>query len=386
MRLLSWQYGVRNLARHRLRLLLGIGGSALVVLLVLAAAAFVRGMEASLRVAPDNRNVILLSAGSEESVERSEINASAGAEIAASIKGLKERLGVAYVSPEVYFATLVKEEEQTPQALLALLRGVLPEAFLVHSNVRITDGRAPGQNEMLVGRLAAAKMGLPEERLAIGQQLWLDNRLWTISGHFEAPGSVMEAELWVPLRDLQLASRRDSISCVVVTLDQAEFSDVELFCKQRRDLELVAIAEADYYGKLLEFYRPVQTIIWITAALIALGGLFGGLNLMYAAFAARVRELGMLQALGYSRLAIIICLAQESLLISAAGTLVAAPLALILLDGLAVRISMGAFGLVLDASVLLAGIAAALILGLAGALPPAWRCLRMPIAEALKAV
>ena len=52
--------------------------------------------------------------------------------------------------------------------------------------------------------------------------------------------------------------------------------------------------------------------------------------------------------------------------------------------GITVRFSMGVFGLVIDSTVLLAGLAAGLILGVAGALPPAWRCLRLPISDALK--
>lgn len=386
MRLLPWDYAVRNLGRHPLRLVLSLAGSALVVLLVLAAASFVRGMEKSLSVSGNSKNVILLGAGSEESLERSEINPGVGSIVAADVDGIKQQLGVYFVSPEVHMATLVKQSNTADATLLTLIRGVTPAAYLVHSQVRIVEGRAPGLGEILVGKLASVKMGLPEERLAVGKTLWFDGRTWTISGRFEAPGTVMEAELWVPLKDLQLAAKRDNLSCVVLTLDKdAEIEDVETFAKRRLDLELGAMWESEYYGKILKFFRPVQSIVWITALLIALGGLFGGLNTMYAAFAARVRELGTLQALGYSRTAVIVSLMQESMLASAGGSLLAAVFALAALDGLAVRFSLGAFGLVMDGSVLASGLGAGLALGLIGALPPAWRCLRMPVAESLKA-
>ena len=68
-----------------------------------------------------------------------------------------------------------------------------------------------------------------------------------------------------------------------------------------------------------------------------------------------------------------------------AGTLLGAAVAVCLLDGLAVRFSMGVFGVVVDPTVLAAGLLAGLLLGLVGGLPPAWRCLKLPIAEALKA-
>ena len=94
MRLLPWDYGVRNLARSPVRLGLSLLGSALVVLLVLAAGAFVRGMDKSLRVSGGEQNVLLIGAGSEESFERSEIQPSVPGLALASIPGIKQRLGV----------------------------------------------------------------------------------------------------------------------------------------------------------------------------------------------------------------------------------------------------------------------------------------------------
>ena len=101
MRLIPWDYAVRNLGRSPARLALSLAGSALVVLLVLAAGAFVRGMSDSLRQTGGDRNVILLGAGSEESFERSEISPAVPVQATASVPGIKARLGTPYVSPEV---------------------------------------------------------------------------------------------------------------------------------------------------------------------------------------------------------------------------------------------------------------------------------------------
>jgi putative ABC transport system permease protein len=392
VKLLPWDYSVRNLGRSPLRLVLSLAGSALVVLLVLAAGAFVRGVQRSLTVSGGVNNVLLLGAGSEESFERSEISPATGQLVLASVQGIRTRLGVAYVSPEVHMQTVVKESRDSTRIPQVMVRGITPPAFLVHAQAGIIEGRAPeaGRDEIIVGTLAARKLDMPEQRLRLGQTLFFDERTWTIVGRFDAPGTVMEAEVWVPLSDLQIAARRDNLSCVVLTLDGgprgADFDDVDAFAKQRLDLELVAMRETDYYSKLSAFYRPIQAMVWVTAGLIALGGLLGGLNTMYAAFASRVREIGALQAIGYVRGAIIISLVQESLLAAAAGALLAAGIALPVLDGLHVRFSMGVFGLTIDSGVLAMGLGAGLALGIAGALPPAWRALRLPISEALKAV
>jgi len=249
-----------------------------------------------------------------------------------------------------------------------------------------------GTEELLVGALAATRLGVPDQQLALGKTLYFDNRNWTIVGQFTAPNTVMDAEIWLPLIDLQIATKRQSsVSCVIVSLNHqtnagpiGTFADVDLFAKSRLDLEIAAISESDYYASLAVFYRPIRIMILLTASLIALGGLFGGINTMYAAFAARVREVGMLQSLGFTRRAIILSLTEESLFAAACGTLIGLSIGLLALDGVAIRFSMGAFALILDAPVILTGIAGGLLVGLVGAIPPAICSLRLMIPEALK--
>ncbi len=392
MRQLPFHYAFRNLGRSRVRLLASLLGSALVVLLVLAAAGFVRGMQQTLtRPAALHENVIILGTGSEESIERSQINASIEGIVAASIVGIKRRSGVAYASPEIHTLLPVKTEAASDTDRQAVMRGVRDVALLVHPHVEIVDGRFPraGHDELMVGGLAAIRLGLPEERLAIGQTLCFDDRNWTIVGRFAAPGTVMDAEVWLPLTDLQIATKRPgTISCVVVSLEPADrggrFVSIDAFTKARLDLEVTAIREQEYYASIAAFLAQIRWMIMITAVLIALGGLLGGLNTMYAAFAARVREVGMLQALGYTRRAIVINLSEESVFAAACGALIGCAVGLLLLDGLAVKFSMGAFALRMDAPVVFAGLVGGLTVGLVGAIPPAVRCLRLPIAEALK--
>jgi putative ABC transport system permease protein len=388
VRQLPFEYAYRNLGRSRARLLASLLGSALVVVLVLASAGFVRGMQLTLTQQDTlHDNVIILGAGSEESVERSQIQAGVESIAAASIAGLRDEAGVTFVSPEIHTALPVWESADDDAVHHAMLRGIRPVALLVHSEVEVVLGRPPrsGFDELMVGELAATRLGLPDESLAVGRTLYFDGRDWTIVGRFRAPNTVMDAEIWVPLTDLQIATKRESsLSCVVVALDTATFSDVDIFAKSRLDLEIIAISEQEYYQSIAAFYRPIRIMIMATAVLIALGALLGGLNTMYAAFAARVREVGMLQTLGFTRLAIVLNLTEESVFTAACGTIIGAAVGLALLDGLAIRFSMGAFAITIDAPVMLLGLAGGLLVGLVGAIPPAARCLQLPITESLK--
>lgn len=388
MRQLPFQYAVRNLGRSRVRLGASLLGSSLVVLLVLAAGGFVRGMQLSLTShAGLHENVMILSTGSEEGVERSQIDAGVAGHAAASIPGLMQQAGVIYASPEIHAALPVRESAASTDDLSAVMRGVRPVALLVHPEVEIVEGRPPrpGEDELMVGDLAATRLGVPDGRLAIGKTLYFDDRDWTVVGRFRAPNTVMDAEIWLPVTDLQIATNRETtLSCVIVTLDTASFVDVDVFAKTRLDLEITAIPEQEYYASIAAFYAPIRVMVLVTAALIATGGILGGLNTMYAAFAARVREVGTLQSFGFTRAAILMSLTEESVFAAACGALIGVVAGLALIDGLAVRFSMGAFAIIIDSPVVLAGLLAGLVVGCIGAIPPAVRCLRLPITEALK--
>lgn len=387
---LPFDYAVRNLGRSCVRLVLLVLGSATVLTLVITAAAFVRGMDSALRATGGLHNVVLVGAGSEESFERSEVDSGVAGEIAASLPGIRSRGGMLYLSPEVHAQLPLKARADQAKGPLAVIRGVTPTAMLVHESVQIVEGRFPdaGADEVMIGRMTATKLGVPDSELAIGRTLIMDQRSWTIVGRFVAPGTVIDAEVWVPLSDLKQAAKRSSDSCVVLTLDpaQTEFADVAALTKMRVDLQLAAVRETDYYRRLSDFFAPIRMVAWVTAGLIAVGGLFGGMNTMYAAFASRVRELAALQSIGFRRIAIVISLIQESLLVTITGALIASAMGVLVLDGAAVRFSMGAFGLIVDSMVLQVGLASGIAMGLFGVLPPAWRCLRLEIPAALKAV
>jgi hypothetical protein len=57
---------------------------------------------------------------------------------------------------------------------------------------------------------------------------------------------------------------------------------------------------------------------------------------------------------------------------------------MLFLDGIAIRFSMGTFGIRVDETVVAIGIASGAFVGAAGCIAPAIRCLRTPLTTALK--
>ncbi|MGJ8677130.1 MAG: ABC transporter permease [Akkermansiaceae bacterium] len=380
--MLPFTYALRNLFRDPLRLAQTVGGSALVVLLLIAAVALNQGMDSVLAASGSSENVIILSKGSEESIERSEVHLEAEAIVATSINGLSEQLGVTAVSGEIFYQAPIEVSSGTKEQ--ALLRGVTEKAFLVHESVRLLKGNFPSPGEVMIGRLAHRNMGVESSELEVGNEISFENTTLRIAGIFAAPGTVLESEIWFDRNDLSSLTQRDTLSVVNIKLDTAEADDVDVFTLQRNDLELTAIPENIYYDKLSLFYKPIQVMTWVTAALVSAGALFGGLNTLYAAFASRIREMATLQSIGFTRFALLVSLIQESLLATLTGTLIAFIVAYFVLDGQTVPFSVGTFTLTLSPTVILTGLITGILLGTLGTLPPAIRCLQPSLPKALR--
>jgi ABC-type lipoprotein release transport system permease subunit len=381
--MLPFTYAVRNLFRSKTRLLQTVGGSAVVVLLVMSSVSINHGMKRVLSASGSERNIILIGAGSEESIQRSEVAERTAGIAETGIAGIAETLGVRAVSSEIHYMNFLNLPDGRRSQ--AMLRGVTQQALRAHPEVRLLEGTFPDAGHVMVGRLAWRKLGFSEHDLRVGGVIVSDGQELKISGIFAAPGTVLESEIWASLSDLRVLAKRDSLSCVVIRLDDpADYSEADLFAKQRLDLELSALRESDYYARLSSFFKPLRAMTWITAGLIAAGAIFGGINTLYAAFASRVREMATLQAIGFGRGPLLLSLIQESTLACLTGALLASVVAVALLDGMTVPFSIGAFTMEIGPDVAIAGIITGILLGLLGALPPAIRCLKPALPTALR--
>ena len=386
MKTLPWEYGVRNLFRRPTRTALTLVGLTTVILLIFVVVAFIRGLEASLAASGDEDVVLVYALSSGADIENSSIPARTPALLAASLDGIQRRFDVQHISPEVYLGTRITVAG-TDKKGLGLVRGVTTAAPLVRSKMQIVEGEWPGPGEVLAGKLAHSKLGCREEALSVGSTVTFDGREWRISGRFTAAGSAFESELWCPLQDMQTALKRQDLSLVAMKMAPGgSLAEVEMFCSERLDLELKAVPEAQYYASLQQHYKPVRLLGWVVVWLIAGAGVFAGLNTMYGAVVGRVRELSTLQAMGFRRRAITMSLIQEAVLLSVGGSLIAALIAFLLVNGTAVRFTMGAFALRVDSLAVVIGCGTGLVLGLLGAVPPAMKAMRVTVVEGIKAV
>ena len=101
LRLLPWEYAVRNLFRRPSRTVLTFLGLTTVIVLVLVVVGFIRGLERSLTVSGNEDTVVIFSLGMGRNLEYSSVPMRTSDIIPASVPGIRQRYGQQYVSPEL---------------------------------------------------------------------------------------------------------------------------------------------------------------------------------------------------------------------------------------------------------------------------------------------
>jgi putative ABC transport system permease protein len=271
------------------------------------------------------------------------------------------------------------------------MRGVEPAAFKVRDEVKIIEGRSfePGRNEIIAGIGAVREF----EGIEVGaRHRWGQNE-WEIVGIFEAGGSLVESELWCDVRVLQPAYRRgSSYQAVYAKMESPEaFDDFKDTLSTDPRVNVKAVRETDFYAEQSILITTLITVLGtLIAGLMGIGAVFGALNTMYNAVAARTREIAVLRALGFRAFPVVISVLAESLLLAFLGGLAGGVLAYLTFDGFKTAtinyqsFSQVAFAFAVTPSLLIQGILYALLMGFLGGAFPAIRAARLPISRALR--
>jgi putative ABC transport system permease protein len=271
------------------------------------------------------------------------------------------------------------------------LRGVTRSAFAVRDRFQLIEGRPFewGLKEVIAGVGASGQFA----GLRVGDQLPVSGELWPVVGIMAADGGIAESEIWADAAVLQPAFRRgNSYQSVFVKLASVagydEFKDA-LTSDPRLNVKVQR--EADFYAAQTTVTNNLITGLGTSiAAIMGLGAIFGALNTMYTAVAARSREIATLRALGFRSGPVVISVLTESLILALVGGGIGGLLAYLAFDGIKtaslnwVSFSQMTFAFDVTASLLVQGILFALLIGLIGGLFPAVRAARMPVATALR--
>jgi hypothetical protein len=183
--------------------------------------------------------------------------------------------------------------------------------------------------QCVLGEGAAATLGEDEgkPRLEPGDTFRLGDMDWVVAGVMQSEGKTFGSEVWVS--DVDIVTKPFGKNGKPTTMvlraepDTAEAAKAIAFHLQFRYdvVKLKAFQEQAYYAELTKTNETFLTYIVAVAVIMAIGGVFGVMNTMFASIAARIKEVGVLRILGFKRWQILISFMLESLLIAFLGGL-----------------------------------------------------------------
>jgi len=364
---------------------IGIGGVVAVLVSMLAMAA---GFRATLDASGSEDTAIVLRGGA-----YTEVNSVIAREQAILLDNLdgvtRNAQGRGLISPEIAQVIYLHSRADGSEANVQL-RGVGPLAFDIRANVRMIEGRAfrPGLREIIVGQGVARQY----QGVNVGDILRLRNQDWTVVGIF-ASGDTQESELWTDIETLSSFYRRNAYQSVMVKLDGEDgLTRFQTALDADPRLKLDTETTRSYFSRQAgSMSRVIDILGTVIGAVMAIGAVFGALNSMYAAVAARAREMGTLRAIGFGGLPVAAAVLLETLLLALIGGVLGGALSYFVFNGYSASTMGSNFSTIVFAfdvtpESLWTGLKWALGIGLVGGLFPALRAARVPITGALRAV
>jgi putative ABC transport system permease protein len=265
-----------------------------------------------------------------------------------------------------------------------ILRGFGPKGVMLRPEFRMVSGRMfrSGTRELIVGVSAKTQF----KNMNVGDKVILPDGEWPIVGSFTT-GDLLDAQLIGDTETVMKAIRRPAYNSVLVRLaSPSSFAVFKRALTTNPALAVDPILQSDWYKKISEgvstFFKVVAYGIGI---IMGIGALFGCLNTMYAAVAARAREIATLRAIGYHAFPVAVSVILEAMALSVAGALIGAAIAWTLYDGVDGAFGSNVFKLTVSPALIGMAVLWALGVALLGGLLPSIRAARRPVVEALRA-
>ena len=244
----------------------------------------------------------------------------------------------------------------------------------------VTRGSQAHGDEAMLGDAAAGRLGL-----TAGEQLELGKRSFRIAGLYHTGNAFVDNGAVLPLRIVQqLARRPREVTTIAVTASLRARSK-EVARRLEHDFpNTIAVTEPGQAVRIDTTSRLIVTTGWIISLLALIVGGIAVTNTMAMAVFERVREIGILRAVGWSTRRIGALIVSEALAIC----LLALAAGLALGYAASELFTTGANGVLIEpdftAGVFAWGLAFALGVGLIGAIYPTWRATRLTPVEALR--
>jgi putative ABC transport system permease protein len=354
----------KNLLRRPVRTLLTAAGVALGVGLIVALLSISAGTK---RTASD-----LIHLGRADfGLFQSGVNDATRSLLPSGLEGeIRKDPGVAQTARIFLFVTTVQGQASS------LVFGLAPNEFPAQRLTLLSGNRSGA----LVGDVEAKTLHVHP-----GSSLVVDGRHFRVSGVYHSGDRFEDMSVVLPLPTVQaLAKRPDEVTTIAVTVQLGRRPQTVASRLEKR-YGITAIVEPGQAVRVDTSSRLILDVGWVVSVLALIVGGVGVTNTMAMSVFERVREIGILRAVGWPSRRIAALIVSEALGISIVALGIGLGLGVLAAHlftaqtGLSTLVSpdftAGVFGW---------GLAFALGVGLLGAAYPTWRALRLSPIEALR--
>jgi putative ABC transport system permease protein len=381
-------YNLRSMRARWLSAIVAVLGIAGTVAVFCAMLALARGFHATLVQSGSPQNALIRRAGSSAELDGSV--ALDQVKVIEDAPGIAREDGQPLVSPEAVVIAGFNLKATGTNANVQV-RGVSPMVLKVRPNIKMIEGRffQPGLAELVIGKNVASTY----ENLEYGKSINFGGQTWNVVGVFDAGGSAFDSEVWADSRVLnQVYKRPENLyQSLTVRMNSPEaFNQLKDNLTADPKLTVQVDRELDYYARQSQVLTTLITVLGgLVAVIMGIGAVIGALNTMYSAVSERSREIATMRAIGFAGSSIAISFIFEAMIIALIGGILGCIFVLPLNGFTTGTMNMQtfshlAFAFKVTPMLLVAGIIFAILMGIAGGVPPAVRAARRPIALALR--
>jgi putative ABC transport system permease protein len=359
---------VRNLLRRKVRTGLTVAGVAIGVGLIVALLSITNGVKrtAGELIHVGRSDFGLFQSGASD-LTRSLLPEELG-------RGVSRTKGVSQVARVFLLVGAVEHSDSS--LLFGYVPGEFPERRLV-----VVSGRRPRGDEALVGDGAARIY-----RLRVGGSVLAGKRRFRVAGIYHSGNAFVDRGVVLPLHVVQvIAQRPHEVTTFGVIVKLGETPKAVAKRLESKFPGISAIVEPGQAVKVDTSSRLIVTAGWIFSLLALIIGGIGVTNTMAMAVFERVREIGIMRAVGWSSRRIAALIVSESIgigLIALGLGLLGGWIAAVLFTEHSSLSSLTEADF--SGDVFAWGLAFALGVALLGALYPAWRAISLTPIEALR--
>jgi putative ABC transport system permease protein len=247
------------------------------------------------------------------------------------------------------------------------------KAFYAGAKFTAGTGTLTGKDQVVLGAVTADYY-----RVKLGDTLRIMNRNMTVVGIADLSGSFMVNDMvLMPLSTAQDMFNRESVTTVLLAPESMSKMDNLIAAVKDKYPELELITQQDLLDSIDEMMANTSIFLGgINAVMLMVSGIVT-LMVMVMSVSERTKEIGMLRAIGASRLKVLLMVIDESVIICLLGSALGIILSLVMMQ-LWYSSIIASLGTIIQAVLFMT------VIGILAGLYPAYKATKIQPVEALR--